>query len=156
MPKKKEAIPLSPDTSVIYYQRLLDMPREELAELYQMHALLLASDLTDVLVMEGDEQVLLAYGTAVQGGRTMHPIGMLVWRETEPGEWWTQMGYVCPSHRKSGVYRKLWEEMLHIAVDDGSVVDIVGGTAYDNKVMQKVMVKMGRVPSSIIYKYKVK
>ncbi len=143
-------------TNVMHYDRLIDMPREELAELYRMHSDLLEAELTDVLVLEGDEQCLVAYGMAAQGTPMTHPIGMLVWRETEPGEWWMQLAYTRVGHRKGGLYRYLWSRMCSLAARDGTVVEIVIGTDYHNKPMQKVLAKTKAVPASIIYKYRIK
>lgn len=133
-----------------HYPSLLDTPKPVLGEVYRMHGNLLLKGLTDVLHFEGDEQVIVAYEA---GDEPRFVLGAIVWRETEPGEWWTQMGYVNAAFRGRGVYRMMWSTLIEIAHQDGTVRNIVGGTAVDNKKMQALMEKMGRKPASIIYKF---
>lgn len=142
--------------NVLHYARLIDMPRAELAELYRMHSDLLEAGLTDVLSLEGDEQVLLAYGMTDAGHTAPSPVGMLVWRETVPGEWWVQLAYTSASHRRRGLYRHLWDCMCELAADDGTVVEVVVGTDYNNKRMRKVLEKTKMVPAAVIFKHRIK
>lgn len=130
---------------VVYYDNFITIPLEVLADIYIMHAQLIRERKTDVLNFEGDEQTLVILND------DNRVLGALLWRLTEPGEWWTQLGYVLPEARGQGYYSILWDEFLRKASEDESIIRIVGGTAEDNKEMQAVMLKQQRKPYYRLY-----
>lgn len=141
-------------TRLVHYPIFHEMPAPVLAGIYSMQAELVYTERSDVLQFDGDEQTLaVVRETQLRVLTEVRVLGAILWRETEPGEWWIQMGYVLPEERERGYYKAMWEELLVLAAQDGTVSKIIGGTAEDNEVMQKVMEKLGRKPYYRMYRF---
>lgn len=66
------------------------------------------------------------------------------WSDWRNGQfWWIQSVYVTPRHRGFGVYRKLYQEVMRRALDDGSVCGVRLYVERNNTVAQQVYRKLG-------------
>jgi GNAT superfamily N-acetyltransferase len=65
-------------------------------------------------------------------------------------QFWINLGYVKPSHRRRGLYRKLYEEAHRIAVEK-KAHHISGGTNWNNHIMRATAEDLGRKPDYVIY-----
>lgn len=133
---------------VTHYSLFIEVPDKVLATVYRMFAEMIEENKTDCRNFEGDEQALIL--TDSDNGAV---IGAILWRETEPGEWWIQFGAVAREQRKNGYYKLLWDELVERMAQDESIQRIVGGTVEENTEMQAVMEKLGRTPYYRLYKF---
>jgi hypothetical protein len=101
------------------------------------------------LIGSWDHQVILAISDSVEA------VGVLTW---DHQKWsrtiWVTLGYVVPHFRKSGVYRRMWDELILKARELG-VPEIQGGTHVGNKPMLDCATRLGRVPLFITTSFKV-
>ena len=63
-----------------------------------------------------------------------------------------QIGWVDPQHRRRGVYRLLWERLVEKSRELGAVA-IFGSTHVDNKTLQAVAARLGRVQAGVLFRF---
>lgn len=81
-------------------------------------------------------------------------IGILVYKEQAwDHSLFVAMGYVKPENRGKGVYRSLWEKAVAHAKEK-QLRCITGIVHWQNKEMQAVMERFGRLPVAITYDYR--
>lgn len=98
-----------------------------------------------VMIINWDDEALIAEDAAG------HCLGVLSFTHMK---WdrsiFVKIGYVRPSARRRGVYRRLWKRLVKIA-RERDVAQIQGATALQNTNMQRVMAHLGRRGRSINY-----
>lgn len=89
-----------------------------------------------------DHQAIVAF--VEEPTAAIRPVGVLTWKQDQ---WAKQiaiaLGYVEPEYRGQGIYRTLWDALIHKA-QALDLRHIVSGTHVDNVEMRRVAVSQGR------------
>lgn len=141
--------------SLCYGERLMEAPRYVLDQTLLWHAQARREELTDITMLNGEEELVWAEGWEHdEHTRSCPVLGVLLWTPQDDGSWWTELGYVAESARRQNVYTLLWGACVFKAKKRG-VRLIQGGTACLNTRMQEVMQRLGRRASYIVYDFDV-
>ncbi len=133
------------------YNNLRELTRSQLAKVYEVTAELIREGRCDELTpLVGDEKTLLSVDT--HHTVADDPIrGVLLYRESEPGEWWVQIAWVHPDVRRAGEFTSMWKHLKRKA-QRANIEHIIFAVAHDNAEMLKVMAKLEAVPVSRVFK----
>ena len=85
------------------------------------------------------------------------PRGILVYDTELPGydyTWEVILSYVDPLVRRLGTYRNLWETLKERAKQE-DIIEIKSNVHVDNRVIQEVLGKSGRVLNTLTYTYRI-
>lgn len=110
------------------------------------HAELLQQGLSDVTALPKKSE-------AVYLLEDWRCIGVIVFVEdSRESMIWIYLSYVDPEFRNRGVFRMLWDELVAIGTER-QLIRITGGTHHTNHDMQKVMARMGRKLTFLMYDF---
>lgn len=109
------------------------------------------ASLTNQMIYWSDEAVVAVDANAL-------PLGIITFRRVKHDyECGICIGYVEEMHRRSGIYRQLWDALVTWMQEDVKTVRrIVGTTHLDNRAMRDVAKALGRVEASINLVYPLK
>ena len=84
------------------------------------------------------------------------PVGFISARvEDKTGSLWAMAGYVLPEYRRSGIYTKLWNELVAFAREKGCT-RIEGTTHVNNLSMREFYRSVGRKETWVVGVYSLK
>lgn len=87
--------------------------------------------------------------------RGVEPVAVLTYQELGWADaFHISLGYVKPAHRRQGLYRALWEELVRRA-RGAKRARIQGGVAWTNAEMRSVAEALGRRPQMVSYAFDV-
>lgn len=103
---------------------------------------------SDQLPLHGSYRTLVARS----GGEIVGAMCFYVYMENTA--LWLVFGYVAPKARRHGIYTRLWNKLIAIAKKE-KMLTVNGSTCWTNKPLQQFAARVGRVPTSITYEYRI-
>jgi GNAT superfamily N-acetyltransferase len=140
------------NTRIEQYNGLNRTPAALLAA--EGHLELLRLGFADTMVYNyWDDEALVAFDADSQ---MTPPLGVITFQHTKHyRQIDLKIGYVREPFRRMGVYRKLWEQLVGLAVERKAVL-IRSGVHIDNVTMQNVALSQGRMIRGYTFDYPIR